>query len=108
MARLVWILARRQGAFPEQGNRRKHRAGSRHGFAKVVSSSDWRDLPVKASRAIGRSVVRKFLILIEAGRIVVELPTGHRVERIGRIPASSNVSYFPADFCLRRPSYATR
>jgi Mycolic acid cyclopropane synthetase len=44
------------------------------------------DLAVKASRAIGRSVVRKFLVLIEAGRIVVELPTGDRVERIGRLP----------------------
>ena len=45
------------------------------------------DLAVKASRAIGRSVVRKFLVLIEAGRIVVELPTGDRVERIGRLRA---------------------
>jgi len=44
------------------------------------------DLAVKASRAIGRFVVRKFLVLIEAGRIVVELPTGDRVERIGRLP----------------------
>ena len=58
--------------FPEQGQPSKHRAGSRHGFAKVVSS--------------GRSIVRKSLVLIEAGRIVVELPTGDRVERTGRLP----------------------
>jgi hypothetical protein len=67
--------------FPEQGQPSKHRAGSRHGFAKVVSS--------------GRSVVRKFLVLIEAGRIVVELPTGDRVERIGRLPGLIQRFVFP-------------
>jgi hypothetical protein len=58
------------------------------------------DLAVKASRAIGRSVVRKFLVLIEAGRIAVELPTGDRVERSTGFRASSSVSYFPADFAF--------
>ena len=79
--------------FPEQGQPSKHRAGSRHGFAKVVSS--------------GRSIVRKSLVLIEAGRIVVELPTGDRVERIGRLPGLIQRFVFPADCCLRRLSHAT-
>jgi cyclopropane fatty-acyl-phospholipid synthase-like methyltransferase len=56
------------------------------------------DLPVKASRAIGRSVVRKFLVLIEAGRIVVELPTGDRVERTGRLPGLIQRFVFPGGF----------
>src|ERR1700691_5350111 len=66
------------------------------------------DLAVKPSRAIGRSDVRKFLVLIAAGRIVVELPTGHIVERIGRLPGVIQRFVFPGGFCLRRPSYATR
>jgi cyclopropane fatty-acyl-phospholipid synthase-like methyltransferase len=56
------------------------------------------DLAVKASRAIGRSVVRKFLVLIEAGRIVVELPTGDRVERTGRLPGLIQRFVFPGGF----------
>jgi cyclopropane-fatty-acyl-phospholipid synthase len=44
------------------------------------------DLAVKASCAIGRSVTRRILSLIEVGRIVVKLPNGDRVERIGRLP----------------------
>jgi cyclopropane-fatty-acyl-phospholipid synthase len=44
------------------------------------------DLAVKASRAIGRSVTRKILSLIEVGSIVVKLPSGDSVERIGRLP----------------------
>jgi hypothetical protein len=53
------------------------------------------DLAVRASRAFGRSVVRKFLVLIEAGRIAVELPTGDRVERIGRLPGLIQRFVFP-------------
>jgi len=44
------------------------------------------DLAVKASRTIGRSVARKFLTLIETGSLVVELPTGDLIKRIGRLP----------------------
>jgi cyclopropane-fatty-acyl-phospholipid synthase len=44
------------------------------------------DLAAKGSRAIGRAILRRFLVLIEAGKIVVELPTGDRVERIGSLP----------------------
>ena len=55
-------------------------------------------LAVKASRAIGRSVVRKFLVLIEAGRIVVELPTGDPVERTGRLPGLIQRFVFPGGF----------
>ena len=60
------------------------------------------DLAVKASRAIGRSVVRKFLVLIEAGRIVVELPTGDRVERIGRLPGLIQRFVFPGGFLFSK------
>jgi cyclopropane-fatty-acyl-phospholipid synthase len=60
------------------------------------------DLAVRASRAIGRSVVRKFLVLIEAGRIVVELPTGDRVERIGRLPGPEAEIRFKSWRGLRR------
>src|ERR1700685_464926 len=56
------------------------------------------DLAVKASSAIGRSVVRKFLVLIEAGRIVVELPAGDRGERIGRLPGLIQRFVFPGGF----------
>src|SRR5271169_5811637 len=56
------------------------------------------DLAVKASRAIGRSVVGKFLVFIEAGSIVVELPTGDRVERIGRLPSLIQRFVFPGGF----------
>ena len=53
------------------------------------------DLAVKASRAIGRSVVRKFLVLIEAGRIVVELPTGDPPSVAIRSAVSSTIALRP-------------
>jgi len=54
-----------RGRFPEQGSRRKHRAGSRHGFAKVVSSSDWR-------RSRGQGVARNRALRRQ------EIPCPHR------------------------------
>ncbi|MFZ0204839.1 MAG: class I SAM-dependent methyltransferase [Roseiarcus sp.] len=74
--------------FLSKGSRRNHRASSRHGFAKVVSS--------------GRSVVRKFLVLSRReGSSSNCRPATASSESAG-FRASSSVSYFPADFCLRR------
>jgi cyclopropane-fatty-acyl-phospholipid synthase len=38
------------------------------------------------SFGIGKFLVKRFLSLIEVGRIAVELPTGERIDRIGRLP----------------------
>jgi len=60
------------------------------------------DLALRASSAIGRSIVKKFLALVEVGRIVVELPNGDRVERIGRVPGPDAEIRFKSWRGLRR------
>ena len=44
------------------------------------------DVVAKAPSEIAILVLKKFLSIIETGRMVVELPNGCRVERIGRFP----------------------
>jgi len=59
-------------------------------------------IAARASVAIGRSALTKFLSLVEIGRIVVELPTGDRVERIGALPGPDAEIRFKSWRGLRR------
>ena len=61
--------------------------GSNRGLQKLGLIPSSPELRVKrSSYGIGKVVAKKFLSRIEVGNIIVELPTGDRIEHIGRLP----------------------
>lgn len=60
------------------------------------------DRRVKLSAGLGRLAISKFLSIVQAGRIVVELPTGDRIERVGSLPGPDAEIRFKAWRGIRR------
>ena len=102
MARLVSILAQRQNSVGLDGRARLSEQGQ-----PSKSSSEFQTWLRQScfEWALRRQEIP---CPIEAGRIVVELPTGDRVERIGRLPGLIQRFVFPGGFLPSKTSYATR
>ena len=102
MARLVSILAQRRNSVGLDGRARLSEQGQ-----PSKSSSEFQTWLRQScfEWALRRQEIP---CPIEAGRIVVELPTGDRVERIGRLPGLIQRFVFPGGFLPSKTSYATR